>query len=81
MEASPNTSQLRSDDAVIERVLTAVAETEGCDPLELPPIYEFVNPDALGQLTRGIGVTEISFSYYNYRVTIDGDYHVRVTSE
>lgn len=81
MEASAEISRSPSDDAVIDRILTAVAETEECDPVELPPIYHSIDSDALCQVTRGTGVTEVSFSYHGYRVTVGERYRVRVTEE
>lgn len=55
-------------------VINAVAETQGCDPLELTPIFEVVDPDALDALgkhhRRGGEPIEISFEYEGYLVHV-----------
>lgn len=33
-----------------ERIVEAVADAEGVDPLELPPLYDAVDPDAVDSL-------------------------------
>jgi len=62
-----------------ERVVAAVAETEGVDPRNLTPLYEAVDPEALDALLQrrgnspgidGIGVT---FTYHGYEVTVRED--------
>ena len=78
MEATSPTTQFNGNDAILHRVLGAVAEKEACEPLELPPLYDAVDPDALGQVLRGTGVTEISFPYHGHDVSIGNDGRVRV---
>ena len=41
-----------SDQSLTEVILDALSEAAGVDPLELPPLYEFVDPDALGSLVE-----------------------------
>ena len=36
-----------------ERVVESVAEAKGVDPLELGPLYDSIDPDALNSLFRG----------------------------
>lgn len=55
------------------RVVTAVADREGVDPVELTtPLYEAVDPDALDSLFRYGQATPVSctFSYCGYHVEI-----------
>ncbi|OIB57844.1 HalOD1 output domain-containing protein [Natrialba sp. SSL1] len=56
--------------AVIEAVSTAT----DCDPTELPPLYDTIDPDALDALFSDQTATdvrpEISFTYDQYEVTI-----------
>ncbi|RDI73109.1 hypothetical protein DWB78_10895 [Halopelagius longus] len=59
-------------------MLTSVADREGTDVLSLPPLYEAVDPDALEQLVAFGGVAEISFTYLDYDISVDGDGDVRV---
>ncbi|WP_178915496.1 HalOD1 output domain-containing protein [Natronomonas gomsonensis] len=39
-----------SDVSPTEVIIEALAEAAGIDPIELPPLYEFVDPDALDHL-------------------------------
>lgn len=59
-------------------VVEAVADAEGTDPLELEPLYETVDPDALDALFSGIdgepiGEGEVSFTYHGYEVSVDSE--------
>lgn len=38
------------NDSVSQRVVAAVADARDEDPLELPPLYDVIDPDALDQL-------------------------------
>lgn len=38
------------DAAISQRVIKEVADVRGVDPLDLPPLYEAIDPDALEQL-------------------------------
>ena len=58
-------------------VVDAVATADGTDPIELPPLYDSVDPDALDTLferqREGIDL-EITFSYAGYGIVVeDGD--------
>ncbi|WP_340102305.1 HalOD1 output domain-containing protein [Salinibaculum salinum] len=56
----------------IDKVVEEVADREGVDFLELPPIYETVDPDAVTALCKtqnGSHVT-VEFTYLDYRITI-----------
>lgn len=79
MPASTKLSQADAGDAIVHRILAAIAENEQCDPLDLPPLSEDIDPDALGQVVRGTGVTGVSFSYYGYRIWIGGEGTVNVS--
>jgi hypothetical protein len=62
------------------RVVRAVAEREGIDPVRLdPPLHDVVDPDALDALFAGratAGVVE--FTYRGHAVRVDGDGGVQV---
>ena len=66
--------------AVVERVATC----EGVDPVELAPLYEAIDPDALDELLETRGRTnpalEIEFTYHGYDVTVTGDGVVHLAS-
>lgn len=69
-----------------ERIVNEVATCDGVDPVELPPLFDAVDPDALealfaptanGEKRRG----KIWFSYADYDVTIEYDGEPVVTIE
>ncbi|SDD82034.1 HalOD1 output domain-containing protein [Natrinema hispanicum] len=57
-------------------IVNYIAEREHTDPLELPPLYDAVNPDALDDLVasgRQNGTTQsgrIEFQYNGYTVIV-----------
>lgn len=63
-------------------IVQAVAETTGQDPLEMTPIYEYVDTDALDTLLdSGEGATPVIRVKFEYegclvKVTADGDVSV-----
>lgn len=71
------TYTLPSGDRLSEAIVRAVAIETGCDPLELPPLYETVDPDALDELWNsetGSGANVVlSFPYASYDVWITRD--------
>lgn len=64
--------------AIVERI----ANCEGVDPLDLPPLYEAVDPDALDALTgASVGrdsALQVEFSYCGYDVTVTGESVVHI---
>lgn len=69
---------------IVVKIVEAVAEREGVDPLELSPtLFDVIDPEAVEELmidqTTGRARDEIrlEFTYYGYEVTVDGgDVHV-----
>lgn len=62
--------------AIVERV----AARENVDPLELPPLHDVVDTDALMALfaTPERRVDHITFSYHGYDVTVEGPQQIQV---
>ncbi|THE65921.1 hypothetical protein D8Y22_05205 [Salinadaptatus halalkaliphilus] len=63
-------------DTVCERIVTAVAELEDVDPVELPPLFDVVDPDALSTIfrsttTSGPRTGQVSFPYAGYDISIE----------
>jgi len=62
-----------------ERVIEAVADRRGIDPLDLEPaLYSAIDPDKLDALVsgaqrRGRSTVVVSFEYQGYDVTVDAD--------
>jgi len=67
------------------QIIEAIAETAGVDPLELPPLYEAIDPEALDTLIAGSEANQsaspdiIEFAYADYTVTVYGDQTIEVT--
>lgn len=69
---------------IVVRIVDAVAELEGVDPLELSPtLSDAIDPESMEDLmidrTTGLARDEVrlEFTYSGYDVTVDGgDVHV-----
>lgn len=62
-------------------VVAAVADAAGTDPLELPPLGNAIDPEALNDLVdpeRSTGLESIAFEYAGYDVVVAGTGDVRV---
>lgn len=71
-----------SDDAISRRVIDAVAETKGVDALDLDPLYDTIDPDALDVLfgdDASRSSTELRFEFEGCEVLIEGDGEVSIT--
>ncbi|WP_254810545.1 HalOD1 output domain-containing protein [Natronosalvus amylolyticus] len=49
-------------------IVERVAEIEEQDSLDLPPLYDSVDPDALDRLAES---SKIQFEYLGYNITVD----------
>jgi hypothetical protein len=63
---------LGADETHSEGVYNVVAMAKDCSPLELPPLAETIDPDALDALLAG-STARISFRYCGYEVVATGD--------
>lgn len=73
-------------DAVCSQILSRIAELENTDIVDLPPLYDAVDPDALEAIfseteSGELRVGEISFPYAGYEVTVHFDGGPVVTIE
>ena len=62
-------------------VVSAVADAAGTDPLELPPLSNVIDPEALNDLVdcgRNSALRSISFEYAGYDVVVSGTGDIRV---
>ena len=64
-------------------IIAAVAEAADVDPLELPPLYEFIDLDALNTLFQKHegaidSETVLSFTINNWNVFVRADGRIRV---
>jgi len=67
-----------------EKVIADVAEREDVSPMDLTPLHEIVDPDALDTLFQPTPNAarmdgDVSFQYCGYRVTAHADGHVELT--
>ncbi len=72
-----------SDRSPSEIIIEALAEAAQVDPIELPPLYEFVDGDAIDSLFREHDETKnadalLSFRVENWNVFVHADGRVRV---
>ncbi|MFA9518166.1 HalOD1 output domain-containing protein [Halopenitus sp. H-Gu1] len=58
---------------VSERVIRNVAETTDSDPLDLPLLYDAVDPDALNAIIESMSDGEVTFTYAGHEVTVTSD--------
>ena len=74
-----------SDDPISQQVIEAVADAKGVDPLDLPPLYDSVDPDALDSLFGHDGssaaIASLTVEIGDCEVTIRGSGDVVVRSD
>lgn len=76
------TNGSRSGEPISQRVVLAVANRADVQVTELPPLYDFLDPDALNAVVRSNAADlELSFSFAGYRVTVESDSTVQVRQE
>ena len=64
----------RANEPIFLAVVERIAEREGVDPLDLPPLHSSIDPDALAAVVDGrITEAKITFTYCGYEVTVDAD--------
>lgn len=61
------------------RVIQAVAASTDTDPLELPPLYDRLDSDALDAVVRGLDNGTVQFRYVGHTVTVHSDGSVEIT--
>ena len=71
------------DRTLVDALVEAVASAEGVDPVDLAPLYESVDLDALSRLLEGHSGTAntkaiFGFQYRSWNVFVRADGHIRV---
>lgn len=51
-------------------IIRAVASQTGEDPVELPPLYDYIDPDALESLFTVQQSGQVEFTYLGYCVSV-----------
>ena len=63
-----STSINADKNTVLFAVLRKVAEKENCDELDLPPLYNSIDPAALNSLALS---NIVQFEYCGYKITVE----------
>ena len=86
MSISTDAVQATDSEPASQAVVAAVATETGRDPIELRPLYEVFDPDALDALFessrtgRGAASTRVEFTYAGCEVCVRGDGSVDATA-
>lgn len=67
---------LKNPSTPSEAIVLEVASRTGMDPFDLPPLYQYVDPEALDRLVLGPGSCRMTFEYAGYGVTIHETSHI-----
>lgn len=59
------------DSSTSEQVVQTVAERSAIGALDLPPLFDTLDPDALDTLVREMDEGQVSFVYAGYDITVD----------
>lgn len=65
--------------SVSERVVQMVATETDTDQLDLPPLFEAIDPDALDSIMETMTDGELSFAYAGTTVSVDSTGAVQIT--
>ncbi|ELY85989.1 HalOD1 output domain-containing protein [Natrinema altunense] len=65
--------QIEGSDSPSQTVLRAVATETNTPVLELEPLYETVDPEALNTLVTGGAAVRVAFDYQDFTVTVDAE--------
>lgn len=68
-----------TSETVSERVIRSVAIRDDSDPLELPPLFNAIDPDVLEAGVKAISDGNIQFEFAGYAVTVYSDETVNVS--
>lgn len=61
-----------TEESIVVEILEAVAEEQGVDPMDLPPLAEMIDPESLERLVSTAVVdVEVSLALYGCRVSVD----------
>lgn len=53
-----------------EAIVLEVAKRTDVNPVDLPLLYDSVDPEALDRLIQGQGLAHVTFEYTGYEVTV-----------
>jgi predicted DNA-binding ArsR family transcriptional regulator len=67
--------------SVSERVIRKVADVTNRDPVELPPLYHSIDPDAVNKLVDSLSSGTIHFTYANQEIEITSRGEIALTHQ
>jgi hypothetical protein len=79
--SDPILSTNSSSSPTTEEIVDAVSRAAGTTPLELPPLHDTVDAEALERVLESNPDSQLSFSYRGFRVVASGDGTVAVYPE
>ena len=76
-------TQIGRREDIVDRILSEVADAEDCGKLDLPPLFDAVEPDALEMLVDHETSFKLTFSYMGYDIVLEnsGEIDVRMAGE
>lgn len=76
----PETTLDVAHDSLSLRIIDALADATDTDPLELDPLYDVVDPEALDRFLEAdpTGEATVQFSYHGHSVAVRSDGAVAV---
>lgn len=81
MAITKDVVQVGEPEATVHDIVTSIADQMGTGVLDLPPLNDSVDTDALTTLVRSETTSTIEFEYAGHAVTVDADGRVRVSDE
>ena len=73
--------QVGEPEATVHEIVTSIADQTGTGVLDLPPLNDSVDTDALTTLVRNETTSTVEFEYTGHTVTVDADGRVTVSDE
>lgn len=70
---STHEREIEPEDRPSSIVVGAVCAVTGKDPLDAPPLSDFIDPESLDDLFRGAGHPTVTFSYDGHQVVVEQD--------
>jgi len=58
---------------VLSTALIRIAAREGCEPVELPPLYATIDPEAVTTVLESNAAVTVCFEYCGYRIVAAAD--------
>ena len=68
----------RGGPSVSERVVQAVANNSDTEALDLPPLFDSIDPDALDDVIRSMSDGRVSFTYAGHRINVNSRGEIRI---